>query len=395
MAGNFGIGLGAFMQGFTQGATAAQGIKRADSQQKLVDMQIEDLQNNRQATQQAKDIAASGVTDAQKNTDGQIDNVLNYYRQNTVPKLQQFWISQGDPAKATAFGKWAEDANVQQGMRYSAGMLRAAQLGDPQGVMDNLVKAYNQPGYFEDGMSAVKASLRTDKDGNAAGMDIVLKNNKTGEETTHTFNSMKDVYQTAMLFGQPDQVFKYGMEQIQAGDKAAVEMAKENRDFQRDNVKAERDQNYRLEAQNNQAQLTMARDANKSKNPNANKKVQDAQATIAFLKENGATDDYIRSNLPGILGLQNRNRPASSRIDDYIKMRSDNDRQFRSKSLDDQIKEAQSYIAAVDKQTGEGAGITLGTTPAVPQNAQTNGQQPQQGGGVLFLDTKTGQIISR
>ena len=35
---NFGIGLGSFMSGFTQGAGAAQGIKRGQQQEKLTDM---------------------------------------------------------------------------------------------------------------------------------------------------------------------------------------------------------------------------------------------------------------------------------------------------------------------------------------------------------------------
>lgn len=394
MAGNFGIGLGAFMQGFTQGATAAQGIKKANSQQELADMQIDDLKKSRQATQQAKDIATGGIASANANTDGQIDNVLAYYRQNTVPQLQQFWISQGDPAKAEAFGKWAEDGNVQQGMRYSAGMMRAAQLGDAQGVMDNMVKAYNQPGYFEDGMSAVKASLRKDDKGNAAGMDIVLRNNRTGEETTHTFNSMNDVYQFATLFGQPSEVFKYGMNQIQAGQKAQLEMAKEGRDWQRTVAGKQIDQQGRLELQNNQAQLKMAADNNKASNTAANKKVRDAQATIDFMKQYGATDDYIRANLPSILGIQNRNRPESSRIDDYIKLRTESDRQFRNKSQEDQIAEARSYIAAVDKQTGDGAGMTLGLPGNQQPNTQTQTQtQPQ--GGQLYFDTKTGQMITR
>ena len=223
---NFGIGLGSFLSGFTQGAGAAQSLKRGMQQEKLTDMQIKNLEDQQAATQGARDLSAQGVKDATANTDGQIDNVMGYYMQNVAPKLQQHWLANGDVEKANAFGKWIQDTNVQQGMKYGAAMIRSAQLGDPDGVMDNMVKLYNQPGYFEDGQSAVGAKIRRDDKGNAAGMDITLRNDKTGEETTHTFNGMDEVYQLAMQFGSPDQVFKYGMEQLRAGQKAQAEIAK-------------------------------------------------------------------------------------------------------------------------------------------------------------------------
>ena len=152
---------------------------------------------------------------------------------NVVPKIQQEYLAKGDVKTAKAFGDWVQDANVQEGMKYGANLIRAAQLNDPQGVMDNMVKLYNQPGYFEDGRSAVSAKYTTDKDGKPSGMEIVLRNDKTGQEETHTFNSMKDVYDTALQFAQPDQVFKYGMNQIAEGQKTAAELAKEERGWQR------------------------------------------------------------------------------------------------------------------------------------------------------------------
>lgn len=382
-----GVGIGAFMDGAMKGASFAQGFKQQGQKDKLVDMQIKDLQDERENKQAVRDISAAGVQQAQQNTDGGVQNVMDYYMQNTVPKIQQQYLARGDVKTADAFGKWVQDANVQQGMRYGTNMIRAAHQNDPQGVMDNMVKLYNQPGYFEDGKSAVDAKIVNGDDGKPSGMAITLRDNKTGKDETHTFNNMKDVYDLAMQFGQPDQVFKYGMDQVTAGQKVAADMAKEERDWQRDNNKAERDQNYKLEGQNNESQLRQAEKTAEARNPASNKKVADAKATISFLKDNGASDDYIRSNMAGILGIENRSRPASSRIDDYIKMRTDSDRKFRDLPLDKQISEAQSYIATVDKQSGENQGLGLpDATPAQPN---------QQGDGVLFLDTKTGKIISR
>lgn len=382
-----GVGIGAFMDGAMKGASFAQGFKQQGQKDQLVDMQIKDLQDERENKQAVRDISAAGVQQAQQNTDGGVQNVMDYYMQNTVPKIQQQYLARGDVKTADAFGKWVQDANVQQGMRYGTNMIRAAHQNDPQGVMDNMVKLYNQPGYFEDGKSAVDAKIVNGDDGKPSGMAITLRDNKTGKDETHTFNNMKDVYDLAFQFGPPDQVFKYGMDQVTAGQKASAELAKEDRDWQRDNLKAERTQNYALEKDNNSSQLRQAEKAAEARNPANNKKVADAKATIGFLKSLNVSDEYIRSNMAGILGIENRSRPASSRIDDYIKMRTDSDRKFRDLPLDKQISEAQSYIATVDKQSGENQGLGLpDATPAQPN---------QQGDGVLFLDTKTGKIISR
>ena len=118
---NFGIGLGSFLTGVAQGADAYANIQNARSRQKLTDMQVSNLEKEQQSKQGAIDLAAQGADEARAKTDGAIDNVMNYYMQNTAPKLQQYWLSQGDMDKANAFGKWIQDTNVQQGMKYGAG----------------------------------------------------------------------------------------------------------------------------------------------------------------------------------------------------------------------------------------------------------------------------------
>lgn len=386
---NFGIGLGSFLSGVAQGADAYANIQNARSRQKLTDMQVNNLEKEQQSKQGAVDIAAQGADEARAKTDGKIDNVMNYYMQNTAPKLQQYWLSQGDMDKANAFGKWIQDTNVQQGMKYGAGMIQAAQLGNPDGVMENMVKLYNQPGYFEDGMSAVKAETRRDKDGNATGWDITLRDNKTGKESTHSFNSMDDIYKTAMQFGDPKNVFEYGMQQLQAGQKAQLEAAKEGRDWQRTLAVKELDQGYKLEGQNNQAQLDMAKEKAKS-GTTGNKKVQDAQAAEDYLRSRGVPEESIKALAPTLIGVQNQSAPMSKRVDDYIKTRSEDftDKEWKKLSPQEQTKQALDAIQMRDRLINENQGMGL------PGQQQSQPQQ-QGGSGLMFLDTRTGQIINR
>lgn len=386
MAG-FGIGLGSFLSGFTQGADAAANIQNARSRQKLTDMQVKNLEREDASKQGAIDIAAQGADAAAANTDGKIDNVMNYYMTNTAPKLQQYWLSQGDEVKANAFGKWISDTNVQTGMKYGAAMIRDAQMGNPDGVMNNMVKLYNTPGYFEDGMSAVKAETRRDKSGNATGWDITLRNDKTGKESVHSFNSMDDIYKTAMQFGDPKSVFEYGMQQLQAGQKTAAELGKEQRDWNRDNLKADRDHDYKLDEQNNASQLRRAEEASKA--DGGNKKVTDALAAEKYLRANGFNDEQIRAVAPTLIGVQNQSAPLSKRVDDYVKTRSEDftDKEWRKLSPEQQTQQAIAAIQMRDKLINQNQGVGLpGGQP-----------QTQQGGGagLPFLDTRTGQIITR
>lgn len=385
---NFGIGLGSFLSGVAQGADAYANIQNARSRQKLTDMQVSNLEKEQQSKQGAIDLAAQGADEAKAKTDGTIDNVMNYYMQNTAPKLQQYWLSQGDIDKANAFGKWIQDDNVKQGMKYGAGMIRAAQIGDPDAVMDNMVKLYNQPGYFEDGLSAVKAETRRDKDGNATGWDITLRDNKTGKESTHSFNSMDDIYKTAMQFGDPKNVFEYGMQELQAGRKAQLETAKENRDWQRKLTEKKIDQDYKLEGQNNESQLRQAEERTKA--TSGNKKVQDARAAEDYLRSRGVPEESIKALAPTLIGVQNQSAPLSKRVDDYIKTRGEDftDKEWKKLSPQEQTKQALDAIQMRDRLINENQGMGL------PGQQQSQPQQ-QGGSGLMFLDTRTGQIINR
>ena len=46
MAGSFGIGLGSFLKGVTDGANAYSSIQTAKSQQKLNDMRVKEAESN-------------------------------------------------------------------------------------------------------------------------------------------------------------------------------------------------------------------------------------------------------------------------------------------------------------------------------------------------------------
>ena len=65
------------------------------------------------------------AADVQANTDGTIDSMAQYWNEKIAPQYYQEYLKTGDIQKAHAFKKYAENENVQQGMKYGAQALRS------------------------------------------------------------------------------------------------------------------------------------------------------------------------------------------------------------------------------------------------------------------------------
>lgn len=386
-----GAGLGAFMSGLTQGAQGYAQLKSDAGRAKLQDMQIKNLEQE-QADQQA--LRQIGQ-DYGKAVEGEFnpDAQAKIYNEQFVPRYVQQYLQQGKVAEAQAFQKYAQDANVQQGLKYGSSFMRAVQLGDAEGAMGSMVKMFNQPGYFENGYSAVGAKLTRDKDGNAAGMDITLRNDATGETTTHTFNTLEDAYRTVMPFADPKNVFDYAMQQIAASAKNKAEVQKEDRAWNRDLTKIQIQQGNTLESQANQSQLRRAEEAEKLRNGGGSNVVRDANAKIQWLRSQGVPESKIKELSTQLVGLERQGVPVQKRIDDIIKDRDNNTmgagyREWSALSTAEKtqkaIEELKARDEAVNGYYGQGAGLT-------PQSSQqTQGAQPRM---VMGYDTKTGKPV--
>lgn len=386
----FGAGLGSFMSGLTQGAQGYAAMKSDVGRAKLQDMLIKNLEQQQQDQQALRQIGQ----DYGKAVEGNFnpDDQAKIYNEQFVPRYIQQYLQQGKIPEAQAFQKYVQDANVQQGLKYGSSFMRAVQLGDAEGAMGSMVKLFNQPGYFENGWSAVNAKLTRDKDGNAAGMDITLKNDATGETTTHTFKTLEDAYRTVMPFTDPKNVFDYATQQIAASTKAKAEMQKEDRAWNRDLTKMQIQQGNTLESQANQSQLRRAEEAEKLRNGGGSNVVRDAKAKEEYLRSRGVPEDRIKSLATQMVGLENQGVPITKRIDTYVTEKDKDvlDKDWQklndSEKTERAVKELKVRDEAASGYYGQGAGLT----PQTQQGQQTQGVQPRM---ALGYDTKTGKPV--
>jgi hypothetical protein len=144
------------------------------------------------------------------------------------------------------------------------------------------------------------------------------------------------------------------------------------------------------ENQTNASQLRMAEKAEEKRlgiGKSSTDPLAKAKATEEYLREKGYSDDYIAKNAPALVGIQNQNKPRASRIDDYIKLQTENDRGFSKLPLSQKIEQANQYIDTVDGAANGNIG-----TPNTPTSRQPTAQQP---GRRLFWDNNTQSMIER
>lgn len=407
MASNFGIGLGSFLSGVTQGAQAYQGIKNMQSQAKLNDIKVKKAEQEYAEDQRNSDIQAEvekigqiGLNDAQTKYGEDNKKVLDYYYTNTIPKQQQHFIAAGKVEAADMLGKFMETKQAKQLTEASANAIRMASNGDYQGLgpaIENILNVSN--GVFGTGNNykfKAVTELKDDK-GVATGGAKIDFVDSSGKEQSISFNNQNELISFIRNNAMPDKVVEYAYDQQKQAQAVRTKQLEDERDWNQEKTKLAIQQGYGIQRDNNQSanrqteqksaaliKSQLGQDSNG--NSTENKKVADAQAMISFLKSQGASDEYIQANMASIVGITSQQRPMSSRIDDYVKTMSSN-KDFAKLSNAEKVKQAKEYIASVDgvSTQSNNAGSTANPFQG---NAQGKGLIP-------YVDTKTGTVVYR
>ena len=412
MAGSFGIGLGSFLSGAVQGAQAYAGIQDARSRNKLNDMRVKEAESNLAEKTAAQDrqadanrIGKIGLEEGQALYGDDVKKVIDHYNTNIIPKQQQFWIENGDVEKADTLGKFMKTKQAEQLTGASALAIKQASMGDYTNLGPTIESLLDVSAQVTGGGNYTYKSVTplTDAKGVKTGGVSFKFTDPNGKDQDISFNNTGELVGFIRNNSMPDKIVEYAYDQEQQAKKIRAETASNNQKWQqkiaekgldfkynvsRDNnlsslrrEEARNSSGLRIQEQTNQAQLNNAYGGS-----GGSKKVAEAEATIQFLRANGVPDEYIQANITSIAGLENKQRPMSSRIDDYIKMRSGADLKFGQLSAEQQVSEAKKYIAAVDEQSGGSEGTADNPFPA--NNSQGKGLTP-------YYDSRTNQVVYR
>lgn len=135
-------------------------------------------------------------------------SVDDFYVKNVVPKIAETYLKQGNMEQAEKWNSWAQEKNTKTGMKHWTKALQAGQMGDFKSYADNMVKAYNTPGYYDDGFEADGYDLVKDNEGNTTGMTLNLRNKSTGEKFSQTVQGQEDMVRMGIGLLDPANAFK-------------------------------------------------------------------------------------------------------------------------------------------------------------------------------------------
>ena len=364
----FGLGLNSMMQGLQNGLQLGKQIKDYSKQSNIEEAKSQALDDAKAA--QAADVAAGH--------DG--TPLMDYYMKVAAPRVREAYLQNGDEQGAMGWDKWINDDKVQKGAKFWANGVVAAQRGDHQGFLDNFIKSYNSHGYYDDGTTATGGEVLKDKNGNATGFKITLKD-KDGNERTQQFNNMQDIYQSGLAVVSPDTVFQFGRSEVDRIKNTKAQIAIEQSKFNRDVAMKQIDANKEFKLADFKANADISRDNNKANNDIAieshkqklglgSDPVSKANAMSRALKEHAGWDDNkIKQAYPVFLEVYRQSKSPQDQLSSTIELLSKNDMDFVDLSPQDKVAKAQELIDAQDK--------LLGTQQPANQPAK---QQPTSGG---------------
>ena len=364
----FGLGLNSMMQGLQNGLQLGKQIKDYSKQSNIEEAKSQALDDAKAA--QAADVAAGH--------DG--TPLMDYYMKVAAPRVREAYLQNGDEQGAMGWDKWINDDKVQKGAKFWANGVVAAQRGDHQGFLDNFIKSYNSHGYYDDGTTATGGEVLKDKNGNATGFKITLKD-KDGNERTQQFNNMQDIYQSGLAVVSPDTVFQFGRSEVDRIKNTKAQIAIEQSKFNRDVAMKQIDANKEFKLADFKANADISRDNNKANNDIAieshkqklglgSDPVSKANAMSRALKEHAGWDDNkIKQAYPVFLEVYRQSKSPQDQLSSTIELLSKNDMDFVDLSPQDKVAKAQELIDAQNE--------LLGTQQPANQPAK---QQPTSGG---------------
>lgn len=165
------------------------------------------------------------ATEAQR--DRAAKSFLDHYAETAVPKIVQYYASQGNIEKAQAFETWAKDRNTSKLLATYGKAVHSIALGDEEGGKAYLRDYYNQ---VDDGYEMLDLDLTDpDQDGNATKAVVKLRNQRTGEVFTQEFEDRADLITNGLAAVSPERMFETVFNEIAQ----AAEISAETRKFER------------------------------------------------------------------------------------------------------------------------------------------------------------------
>lgn len=157
-----------------------------------------------------------------------VGTLTDHYIRTGVPIIQDAYLRAGDPEKASAYGKWAQNEQVQAGMKDAVRLSVAFERGDWDGVNRHLDSILANTGYMDLSGYEGDATPLKDASGQTVGMRIEYTDKRNGTKFTQEFRDMAEFQQGVLGLVNPQAVFEHNTRQIDAAAAVKAEAAKDS-----------------------------------------------------------------------------------------------------------------------------------------------------------------------
>lgn len=401
-----GFQIGAAFNGLSQGLTLGTNIRKAMDDAEVRNVMAEGLETAK--TARTEDIAANSQVGSKANADDTMTvptyddtrgnsyadaeaqkkgaeknapSMDELYMRDVVPKIKETYIAQGNMTAADKWDEWTQDKNTRTALGHLNKATIAGRMGDFNAYADNMIKTYNTPGYYEDGIHAEGYDLIKDKDGNTTGVNLKLKNKDTGQLFTQAVNGTEDMMNLGIAALDPKKGFELNMARQVAKDASAAKIAEKGIDTQ-----------YGMIRDTNKVATKAAADA-ELENQKAGNKEADTRLTAQLAGDNKRKELEMKATA-GLLFKKGASPQEAHRM--LVQGMNNKMVDYAGKPTMTPQEMSQRATQMVEETYGKGA-LANPMANGLPgtQTTQAPARAPAAAPvkGVVRLDTKTGQVV--
>lgn len=138
-----------------------------------------------------------------------------------IGELERHFLRQGRLQEASAIRAWADQREVRDGLRHFVRGAMAAQAGDVDGFIEALTALYNNPRYYDDGLSIVRGQTQVTVDANGIMSGrITFRDENTGRTFEQPFEGPQQLVMAGALgLLAPERVIEMGLRAMQEGQR--------------------------------------------------------------------------------------------------------------------------------------------------------------------------------
>lgn len=264
---SFGMGLGAFMQGVQQGVGTAKTIKGVIQDRRIRKMEKEGYADATAAREADINAGISTATDEAGNTtysvggksyadaaeahkaaEARVGGFMDYYRSNTVPKLIDGYLREGQADRAQQLQTYLDSEDGKARFRDWAGASQRFAMGDHAGGFQRLASLYK---HIDDGVDVVDYApiteevveerklpgtgqvirVPTGQTRETGGWRVNWKDKASGSVFSQDFDTADDFARTALYATSPEYQAQYTIADMKAAQAARADAAKEGRKY--------------------------------------------------------------------------------------------------------------------------------------------------------------------